>query len=514
MVAYAAPLLERLEGGKGSPSCLVLCTGAAQATQVARSFGRLADGFGLRIAALAPHWNLPALADVLVVPAGRIDAILDRSVSVDHVQCLVVHDADGVVNLAPPDHLEAALNELPKECQRVFCGLPLGQRARSVARRYTRRAVTVGVGAPEGGDGASESARAGRPRAGSGVPSGPTLTMRVLDGDRHEAVLALVAELLGQDSVRHVLAFCASDDHAADIGDLLRLHGYACGGCGEKVVPVWLCGSDEEEAERTLREVDARENVATVSCFAPSGVDQARLRHAGAGPAWAVVAVRELGHMKDVARGAGFGLQRHRAPRPPRVAAHLEELVDGLHEAARDPRVAPYYLLVESLLDRFSAEEVAAAALMQLGLTTVASPTERGGARKPAPPESWVRLFVSAGERDEVGPGDLLRMITGRSTVPGGRVGRIDMRASHSLIEVRESDAKAVIAALNGCTLGGRSVRADYDRPPSAKKPGGGHRSQRPSAGRGGGRSGGSHGARRQGTRKPDPRAGPPRRRS
>ena len=41
MVAYGAPLVDGLEGGAGAPACLVLCTGARQATELARSFARL-----------------------------------------------------------------------------------------------------------------------------------------------------------------------------------------------------------------------------------------------------------------------------------------------------------------------------------------------------------------------------------------------------------------------------------------------------------------------------------------
>ncbi len=462
-VAYAAPLIDRLEGGGPSPVCLILCTGEAQATHVARSFARLAEGSGLRVAALAAHWNEPERADALVVPAGRIGAVLAGSVPVDAVKSVVVHDGDGVVEAVPADHLEAFFNGLPKECQRIFCGLPLGPKVRSVARRYARRAVTVGAGPAE----ADESAGG---RAGKRAPSShSTLRIRVLDGDRHEAVLALASELLQDASVDRVLAFASSADDAADLGDLLGLHGFRCGAVGDESTPVWLSPGDDEAAGRALREAPDRRTVATLSAAAPTGVEQALLRHGDGGPAWVVAAVRELGHVKDVAKAAGFALKRVKASRPPRVSARLEALADSVHEAARDPEATPYYLLVESLLDRFSAEEVAAAALLQLSRKSQGPHADRGGARKPAPPESWTRLFVSAGERDEVGPGDLIGMIAGRSDVPGGRIGRIDVRASHTLIELRESDAEAVIAALNGCTLGARSLRADYDRAPDRR---------------------------------------------
>ena len=46
----------------------------------------------------------------------------------------------------------------------------------------------------------------------------------------------------------------------------------------------------------------------------------------------------------------------------------------------------------------------------------------------------------------------------------GDRVGKIDIRESHSTVEVATEVAGTVIEALNGRTLKGRSLRVDYDR--------------------------------------------------
>ena len=464
LVGYGAPLLDRLEGGHGAPVCLVLCAGQRQATELARSFARLCETSGARAAALAENWLLPERADFLFVPADRVQALYDRSIDVTHVQALVLHDGDGVVKGVPTDHLEAFLAGLPKGCQRIFCGLPFGLPLRSLAQRFTHRATTVPAGPRQG---------AGKPprKRPSTDESSREINLVVLEGDRWESALALTATLL-DDPIRHVLIFASSADQAADLGDFLAMHGYASGPPGDEAVPTWLSPGEDEAAREALDAMAEPETVATLSCSVPTGSAAATLRHTAGGPAWALAAVRETGHLKEVAAEAGLRLKRVRPTRPPRVSATLDARVDELHEAVRAPEMAPYYLLVESLLDRFSAAEIAAAALMLL---------DRGGAKKEAPavgaanasaPESWARLFVSAGKRDDLGPGDLLGALTNESGVPGKRVGRIDVRESHSLIEVRESDAKKVISAMNGVTLGGRSLRVDYDRA-KERRPGG-----------------------------------------
>jgi len=454
LVAYGAPLINRLEGGAGSPACLVLCTGHRQATELARSLARICDSAGLRVAALAPHWNHPELADFLFVPADRLGAMYDGTVRIDAVRAVVFHDGDGLVKSVPGDRLEALLTGLPSGCQRIFCGLPFGPGLRSLARRFTTKAVTV----PPGDDARKQSRRQrGKARE---------LHFSVVEDDHSEAVLALVASLL-EDSARHVLLYMASADQAADLGDFLAVHGYESGPPGDPAVPVWLCPGEDEDARNALEAMEDPDRVATVSCGVPAGAEIARVRHGGAGgPAWALPAVRELGHLRQLAAAADLTLRRVRPDRPARVSTKLDELADRLHEAARAPEATPYYVLVESLLERFTAAEVAAAALLLLDRhsSSKAATTRGSAAASASVPESWVRLFVSAGQRDDLGPGDILGAITRASGLDGKRVGRIDVRESHSLVEVYESDAKKVIGALNGTTLGGRSLRVDYDR--------------------------------------------------
>ena len=57
--------------------------------------------------------------------------------------------------------------------------------------------------------------------------------------------------------------------------------------------------------------------MATLSCSVPAGAAAATLRHAAGGPAWVLAAVRETGHLREVAAGAGFRLKRVRPTRPP-----------------------------------------------------------------------------------------------------------------------------------------------------------------------------------------------------
>jgi ATP-dependent RNA helicase DeaD len=76
------------------------------------------------------------------------------------------------------------------------------------------------------------------------------------------------------------------------------------------------------------------------------------------------------------------------------------------------------------------------------------------------------RLFMTIGTRDGVKVGDLMGIIAGEGGIPGDRVGKIDLRESHALVEVAEGDAAGVIARVNGSMIKGRRVvvRGERDR--------------------------------------------------
>ena len=175
---------------------------------------------------------------------------------------------------------------------------------------------------------------------------------------------------------------------------------------------------------------------------------------------------REVPHFRDTARRTGYRVR----PLPPPesvVEDRIAEIRDRLEEAATRGDLAPLYLVLEPLLERFSPQELAAAALALLLPQPAASAPPSGTAaraEKATGTDGWTRLFVSIGEMEGVKPGDLLGALAGESGVDGSSFGKIEIRDTYSLVEVRPSVAETVIKAVNGSSIRGRSARVDYDR--------------------------------------------------
>jgi ATP-dependent RNA helicase DeaD len=172
-------------------------------------------------------------------------------------------------------------------------------------------------------------------------------------------------------------------------------------------------------------------------------------------------------------------------------------LRDALHEDGLD-RFRP---VIEPLLDEFDVIDVALAALSLAEQAAAKDGTEdadiaaasffdraesrgkrppgglpgRGPAGRPgprargpgvraAPDGPWTRLFIGAGRKSGMSPGDLVGAITGEAGVSGSSVGAIQIADGYSLVEVPEARADDIVRALSAATIKGRRLPVRRER--------------------------------------------------
>jgi ATP-dependent RNA helicase DeaD len=510
LMAWGAALLDRLEPAPGGPVGLVLVSSTESAVACAQSLGRVAAAAGHRVAALGGPFALPGHADLLFATPGSLLAAGDE-VATDGVLAFVISGAAALLEDGS-EALAAVVERVPAEAQRVVVSDPVTPAVRAFAEQHLKRAIHLPSDAGRGADAAP-------------VQRGE-LRLRVLEGDEGAELARVAGELLESGETRHLLLFFRSEDRAADLGDLLTLHGYAAGGPGDEASPVWLA-VDGIEARRAI---EGAEGVSVVSVDVPTDADELDRRHGGASAAGVIMArAREAAHLRRIALEAGYGLVPF--PVPTEAASASVRFREALAPIIEEEDLEPYHLLVEGAIERWGSSEVAAALALLLRrkgrLPGGPAGSGRAGSTPSSPagegaPVPFVRLFLSIGSRDGVGPGELLGAITGESGVRGDQVGRIDVRDTFSRVEVQEPVAATIIQALNGTSIRGRSVRADYDRG-GDRTPGrdggkaGGDRSGRggdrpPSRGdRPAGRGGSRPDRKPGGSGRPPGRKGPPR---
>ncbi len=76
----------------------------------------------------------------------------------------------------------------------------------------------------------------------------------------------------------------------------------------------------------------------------------------------------------------------------------------------------------------------------------------------------WVRLYVGGGRRAGMRPGDLVGAIANEAGVPGSAIGAIQIADSFSLVDVADTAADRVVAALRVATIRGRTFPVHRDR--------------------------------------------------
>lgn len=471
LIAFGVPLLDRLDAGDAEgPSALVLTSSGERAGELALSLARLALGSDHRVGALGGPWALPERASILfATPTDLEQALRSSQVKLEGIQALVIDGAGPLLDGPDAERIERLLSGLTVDpLQLVLVSEPLTAALRAFADRHMRRAVFI----------PSDSASV--EETGESLIQRGLLRVCTAEGDREAALVTLVAELLGEGHA-HVLLFVRSADRAVDLGDLLGLHGFLAGAPGDAGVPVWL-GTDPLEAREALPEEPSElRRIAVVSVDVPTDADDLDRRHGGPLHGGTVLALpRELPHLRRTSRQAGYSLESL----PARGLSRLQDSTDFLLRLERvleEEDLLPTLLLLEPSIRRWGAAEVAAALTLLLRqkaplarspeastAPTATANDERAGPR----PQAWIRLFLSVGERDGIGAGDLLGAILGESGISGDQVGRIDLKDTFAKVEVHETVADQVIRALNGTSIRGRSVRADFDRGDSRPRQG------------------------------------------
>lgn len=501
LVAYGVPLLERVDALETGLGALILVPTPDAAHGLALSLARIAAVSGHRIAALGPSWALPEQAHILLgTPSQLLGAVRESRIKLDTLAALVVDGAGVMEDLGDWEAVTTLLELSPREAQKVVLSQPISSTVRSSVGTYLRRAVEIPARP------AVEGAREAVPHRGS-------LRYRVVEGFPDQALVGEVSRLLQEEEAHHVLLYCRSEDRAADAGDLLTLHGFLAGAPGDADVPVWL-GVDELEARKVLDErTGDGEELVTLSLEVPPDPDSLDRRHHGGGGV-ILILPRELPHLRDLATRTGYAITPL-PPLGPTGTQAAEAIRASVRAALKERSLAGPLLILEPLFQEYSAAEVAAALLALSDIAhvpTQAAPAvtsfspgeESGQARAQASPvQAWVRVFISLGEKDGIRAGDVLGAVTGESGVQGSRIGRIEIRDSFSLVEVEKEVADQVIRSLNGVTVKGRSVRADYDRKEARQQAMGRAPAGRDGPGRGSSSAGGP-------PRKGPPRSGPP----
>ncbi len=431
---FMDPVIERVDGDRDATQVLVLTSDSDMALAVAAALTRTEAGLLVRTvpvtsASRATRLMRQAPPVIAGSPEELLELLRASTLKLEHVSAIVVAWADALLATTEESTVEALLAELPRDAARVVVTSELTPKVEDFVERHARRARRVG-------DVSVERAAA------------IDIRYLTISADARARALRRLLDLMDPE---HVAIYVRSDDLEEVVRRLVRSLGY----------------SDDPAVQVTRGEATPGRAGATLILYQlPPSREALRKMAAGAGEIIALVQPRQLGALK--ALSSGGKVQSVKLPEAGLAARRREEQVrDEFRAILADGAPARELLTLEPLLDEFDGIEVAAAALSLLERErNVKGAAPRSGAAPETP--QTVRLFINAGTRDNVTTRDLVGAITGETGITGDRIGRIEVRDTHSLVELPAADAEGVARGLSGTALRGRRLQArvDTDRPP------------------------------------------------
>jgi ATP-dependent RNA helicase DeaD len=501
--AFALPVLQRVlaagnAADRSDPLALVLVPTRELAMQVSEAMHRYGHEMGARVLPIYGGQpigrqlrSLDRGTDVVVATPGRaLDHITRGTLNLQNLEIVVLDEADEMLDMGFAEDIEAILGHTPDTRQTALFSATMPPRISGLVRRYLRNPVRVELG-----------------REASASPDGLLVRQVAYVVPRGHKPTAL-GRVLDLEAPTAAVVFCRTRDEVDRLTETLNGRGYRA--------EALHGGMDQQQRDRVMgrlrsggldllvatdvaaRGLDVDQLTHVVNYDVPSAPELyvhriGRVGRAGReGTAITLVEPREHKMLKTIQRATGRPIVTEKLPTVADLRSRRLELTRAaLRESLLDEDdLDAFRAVVEPLSEEFDLFEVALAAV-KLAHESSGSPQEeeelpevelrpaddepgrRGasggraprGGRRPA--EGTTRLFVGTGRSSGVRPQDLVGAITGESQLSGRDIGAIEIADRFSLVEVPESAADDVVAALRGASIKGRRTTVRRERFPA-----------------------------------------------
>ncbi len=510
--AFALPLIHRLAtseatGNAGAARGLILVPTRELAMQVAEAVHKYAKGSKLSVVPLyggaSMDQQIRALrrgASVIVATPGRaLDHLRRQTLDLRALEILVLDEADEMLDMGFAEDLDSILEMTPKTRQTALFAATMAPRIVSVASKHLNNPVRVTI--------AREKRAAGKlPR----VRQTAYFVAR-------EHKMAALGRILDFEDPKSAIVFCRTRLEVDEVTDTLNAHGYSA--------QALHGGMEQRQRDRVMQQFRGEQaEILVATDVAARGIDIDHVSHVinFDVPSAPEVYVHRIGRTGRVGReGVAISLAE---PREHRFLRNIQTLTKQRIDIAAMPTVADLEArrlestrstvrailekggleqmrdVVLALAQDFDVIDVAAAAVKmvhdaettsRLATTHVPTPSEARERRpagrerttgdRPAPsratrPEGrtsahpadgdteWTVLWVGAGKRAGIGPGDLVGAITGEAGVDKSAIGAIKILEGYSLVQTAEPLASRIVAALKNTKIRGQKVQVRRER--------------------------------------------------
>ncbi len=476
--AFAIPILEKIDPAVAGVQALVLAPTRELAIQVAEAVHAYSKYVG-RIGVLPVYGGQPIQLQlkrldrgvhVVVGTPGRImDHLRRGSLKLDAVRVVVLDEADEMLRMGFIEDVEWILSQAPAGRQTALFSATLPREIRRIAERHLKSPVSIEIEHK--------------------TLTVPAIDQRYLNVSPQQKLDAL-ARILETETTEAVLIFTRTKTGAAELAERLEGRGYAAEAMHGDM--------NQVQRESVIRRLKAGQvEIVVATDVAARGLDVDRISHvvnydipndveayvhrigrtgrAGrSGVAVLFVLPRERRMMTEIERYTGQRIMPMKMPTQADVAARRIALFkDNIRRSVAEGDLDLYLSLVEELVEEGLdlAEIAAAAARLARGDKPLEVAVEPEAANVPRAEEGMVRLFIAAGSRAGVRPGDIVGAIANEAGVPGKAIGSIDIWDRFTFVELPAQYQDQVLQRMANATIRGRPVEIRVATPEKGEKP-------------------------------------------
>ncbi|TWU39942.1 ATP-dependent RNA helicase DeaD [Novipirellula aureliae] len=490
--AFALPALSRIDPSKSAVQVLVLAPTRELALQVSKSFSTYGSCMkGLSVLPIYGGQDYePQLrqlrrgVQVVVGTPGRvIDHIKRGTLSVKSLDCLVLDEADEMLNMGFLEDVQFVLDQTPSETQIALFSATLPEPIRRIAKKHLKNPETIQIKQR------TMTAASIRQRALYVTPrQKPELLMRLLEAEQTDGVIV----------------FAKTKESTTTLADELTRSGYAAAALNGDM-PQGL-------RERTVQKLKSGDlNILVATDVAARGLDVSRISHvinydaphdnesyvhrigrtgrAGrSGEAILLLSKGQTGRLKAIER---LTRQSIEIVHPPSTAEINKKRVDGFKERIRETIAEKDVTFFKQMINEYAetsghSVEMVAAALADMAqngrpllLKDVPKakrvkersakrdfdnsyesdrPSNRRSSRGAPVREGMQRFRVEVGHVDGLKPGNLVGAIANEAGIEGRCIGPINIETHYSTVDLPEGMPNDIFQTLRRTWVVGKQL--------------------------------------------------------
>ena len=431
---------------------------------------------------------------IIIGTPGRVmDHMRRKTVKFDHIQTVVMDEADEMLNMGFLEDMETILSQLPEERQTVMFSATMPQAIADIAHKFQKEPVTVKVVKKE--------------------LTVPKVTQYYYEV-KPKTKVEVMCRLLDMYAPKLSVVFCNTKKGVDELVQALQGRGYFAEGLHgdlkqiqrDRVMNSFRNGRTDilVATDVAARGIDVDDVEAVFNYDLPQDDEYyvhriGRTGRAGReGIAFSFVVGKEVYKLRDIQRYCKTKIIPQAIPSLNdvtgiKVDKILENVADTIEESDLSEMIN---ILEKKLLEEdYTSLDLAAALLkMMMGeesedivdtreprslddLDSYYSGGSRNGngrgrgrnsggrdsrdSRYDSGREDMARLFINIGKNQNVKPGDILGAIAGESGMPGKMVGSIDMYDKYTFVEVPRENADAVLKAMKDVKIKGKNIHME-----------------------------------------------------